>query len=329
MFSLNKLVINVLLVLSISIPLFTGCGDEIFDLAEQANEGIVIGAALVNDGVTTSVILTDGEDYYRQINADIMGLPSGGEKLCLDRKGRIHIATSTMIYTYSPEDKQWYISTAFSSVNNVVAGKDEVYALVYSGMNYIYRFDRDSGNQWVDTGINISSFASILSIERDTATGNVFLENYNAGTATMYRLPDLTPFGAVTSLVAAPTNFSVYNNEELVFSNTNLYSSIRGQMTSGGSSTGPIIIADSSNIFYAATMAGSDIYQYNNVDAFVSIYTTDPVPVKIANMGEGMIIVGVNSATADKNGLFFFDYKNKVITKKITTANTYAVTTSR
>ncbi len=307
----------------------TGCGDEIFDLADQANEGIVIGAALVNDGVNTSVILTDGEDYYRQINADIMGIPSGTEKLCLDRKGRIHIATSTVIYTYSPEDKQWYTSTTFATVTNVAAGRDEVYALVYTGNNYIYRFDRDSGNQWVDTGINISSFANLLSIERDSATGNVFLENFDID-ATIYRLPDLAPFGTVTGLGAAPTYFAVYNNEEFVFSSGYLYSSLRGQMTFGLVSANPLLVVDQSNIFYCQLTAGSyNIYRHNNIDAFVSIYISDSQPIKIADMGEGKLIAGVSGTTADKNGLFFFDYKNKVITKKITTANTYAVTSNR
>jgi len=311
----------------------TGCGDEIFDLAEQANEGIVIGAALVYDGVSSHVIFTDGKGYFRTITVDGMAPPSGGEKICLDSKGRIHIIDITpSIFSYSPEDRQWYISPG--DYISIASGNGEVYSIINAGSYYVYRFDRDSGNQWINSGIDITGFTIPPTplLARDPVTGNVFIEDYPGIDAHLYRLPDLSPFG-LTNMPSVPACFAMYNNEAFYMSGDHLYSSLRGQMTVAALTTvTDLIVVDSNTIFAVVDGGACKIHRYDKSISDWTLsydFSVSSGALNVAVMGNGKLLVGMYGALPPEvNGLYMFDYNTNILTR-ISTLTTYAATSSR
>lgn len=311
----------------------TGCGEDIYDLAKRANDGITIGAALAYDGGVPCVILTDGEDYYRQIDASIIVSISGTENLCIDSRGRIHIGKGTTIYTYSFEDKQWYTST-FDSVTSIASGNGEVYALVtVIGTNYIYRFSREDGNQWVDSGIVLlPTVSSPHSIARDPVTGNLFISNWVLSTATVYKLTELSPFGSAP-VTNTQDNFAVYNNEAFFTDVEELYSSFWGQMTTTtGIGSKSFAVADQENIFLSAININIELYRFNNVNLWELIYTSPATAgiMHITSMGNGTLLVGISGATpSEYNGLYIFDCNTREIVRQISPLITHVVTTNR
>jgi len=310
--------ITILFVLAVIFSCFSGCGEEIYDLAKLANEGIPIASVLVDDGTTYYyAVITDGDEYLKVI--PLTGYsPIGTFDMTVDNKGNFHIYNNSNIYTYK-RDGSYSVSSAFNYVYGIAAGNDTVYALVEIGASiyYIYRYDSDTG-QWMDTGIDPSSFFGAMllqnSLVRDNATGSVYCGVYDGtSTSTFYSIPGMEVLGTVSG--DSGSFYSVYNNEGFVLSSTNtLYSTQRGTLASVGT-VSVFTVMDSDNIFYGD--GTSVIYRYNTIKGLTSKTVSLPHAsgANIVALDDFRIIVGeVGSATCD---ILLYNYDTNMIERTI------------
>jgi hypothetical protein len=308
--------ITILFAFAVMFSCFSGCGEEIYDLAKLANEGIPFVSVLIYDSTSYSAVITDGDEYLKVI--PLTGYTeSGYYDLTVDTRGNFHVCNDTTIYTYK-RDGSYSISSSFTFVYGLAAGNGTVYALVdVGGTYYIYSYNSDTG-QWTDTGIDLSAFTGTLltrCLIRDNATGNIYFAAYNDGTftTTFYRIPGMEVMGTVSS--DANDFYAVYNNEGFTINTTyGLLSTLRGTIDAGAVNF-PFSVMDSDNIFYGNET--STIHRYNTVKGITS--KNVPLPhstnARIVPLDGSRIIVGeFTSSTCD---IFLYNYDTEEIERTI------------
>ncbi|HQO03809.1 MAG TPA: hypothetical protein PLI62_16220 [Spirochaetota bacterium] len=311
--------ITILFAFAVMFSCFSGCGEEIYDLAKMANEGIPIASVLIYDSTSYSAVITDGDEYLKVI--PLTGYSeSGYYDMTVDTRGNFHVCNNTTIYTYK-RDGSYSVSSAFNYVYGIAAGNDSVYALVANPAQtyFIYRYNSDTG-QWTDTGIDISAFNGNVLVNRclirDNATGNVYFARWDLSvTSTFYRVPNMEVMGTLPSDGSGSDCYAVYNNEGFSMNATPaLYSTLRGTLATGILEF-PFSVMDSDNIFFGEE--GSTIYRYNTIKGLTSknVYLPHSTGARIVPLDGSRIIVGeFNSTTCD---ILLYNYDTDAIERTI------------
>lgn len=307
--------ITLLLSFAVIFSCFSGCGEEIYDLAKLANEGIPIASILIFDGTSHFAVITDGNDYFKVISLTGFTTP-GTSGMTVDNRGCFHVYNVTNIYTYK-RDGTYSISDTFTNVYGIAAGNDKVYAMVFISPNYyIYQYDTDTG-QWTNSGIDLSATSGnflLNCLVRDNATGNVYLADNNDPIATFYRLPGLEILGSASG--ENTSFYSVYENEGFVFSGTyGICSTQRGTLATPAFSL-LFTVMDSNNIFYG-DLTGT-IFRYNSVMGLTSksvSFPHAPTQIIIIALDDSRIIMSEYGATTCD--IILYNYDTEEIIKTI------------